>query len=153
MDGIAGRTVRARVWRGMPEPGAMPWNRYCRWHGSIVAVWSQAVRSASPPLKSCVQTGVPEGNVTSEAPMNGLVRVAASGVHVPVRLLEVHEGNSRCPSGPIASTTSRYVFDPTSPLLRHGEHHFMIGDLAEAARAADRSSRAGSGVRLRRHKR
>jgi hypothetical protein len=51
--------------------------------------------------------GVPS-KVTLFARANGLLSVAASGVHVPPMLVEVQERKYRFPSLPMASTSSRY---------------------------------------------
>src|ERR1700752_2066672 len=78
--------------------------------GLMVSVWSTAVRTTSPWLMSRVHA-VPL-NVTLLARANGLLSLAASWLHCPAMLVDVHERNQRRPSEPIASTSNRYWLVP-----------------------------------------
>src|SRR5450755_2702949 len=97
----------------------------------MVCVSSGLVRTRSPLLMSLVQT-LPSLKVTLALPANGLLSLAASGVHEPARSVEVKDRKYR-PAPPSASTIMRYWFVPLIAYTCSASNRFDVVSLMTAA--------------------
>src|SRR5450432_2923016 len=90
----------------------------------MVCVSSGLVRTRSPWLMLDVQA-LPSLKVTLALPANGLLSLAASGVHEPARSVEVKDRKYR-PAPPSASTIMRYWFVPLRAYTCSASNRFSL---------------------------